>query len=330
MMNNMYNHEIKERFLATFDNEGTQTTLRNLFQKSYLIENTLDTDLINFNQEQIGKVIANSSPLNAQVSRTIGNYISLYLNWGIEEGYREGSNINPLKGVPTSWYGQFIDKKKIHFSKDEFFNDIVENLDNSQDQLLLSLLWFGISGEKFIELREMHYNHIHWNENKIDVYDESGYNRTVQFEGEDIRVMRYLENAYKDDIYRIFKEDGEYSEKEILRSDYIFRNIKSARASQGEPITFNVFYTRLKAIRENFELEYLTPNSISQSAQLFHVVQLYLRDGEFGMKQRNELGEKFNLPKVINQSGLEYYNTQLMAFINPEAIKELYNIDIKM
>lgn len=332
-MNKLYNPEIKERFLTNqYENEQTQKTIRNLLYKAASAEELLGKDLYDFSQEEIGKVIMNTNPHNSQVARTTGRFITQYISWAINPPERLRKNkLNPLRGVPSSWYDQFIDKtKKVHFSKSEFFDEIVRNLDNSQDQLLLSLIWFGIGGEKFVELKEMHYNHIHWNENKIDIYDDNGYNRTVTFDGEDVFVMHYLQRAYEDNIYRTLKEDGDYKETEILRSDYVFRNVKSARARSGEPLSFNVFYTRLKAIREALSLEYLTPNSISQSVQIYYAVQLIKRDGEFGLKQRNELGDKFNLPTVTNNNNKEYYNPAMISFINPKNIKMLYDLDVTM
>lgn len=320
-MNKLYNPELKERFLSTYDNEDTRTTIRYAFFKSYLIESVLDKDLADFNLDEIGKCIANSSPHNVQTAKATGRFLSAYISWAIEEGIREGSNIDPLKGITSSWFEQFVDKsKKIHYSLDEFIN-LLEEIPNAQDQAFLCLLWEGLNLE---ELREIHYNDINWNENKITVRVRNG--EVINL---DNRFMRYIENAYKSTTYRTFKETGEHTEKELLQSDYLFKNLKSPRTKEGVPVTNAVFYTRLANIKKEFDLEYLTPNACKQSGQIHMAAELYKENGKLEYEQFELIGDKYKVSKMT-AGEYEYFNTTLMReYISSENLKELYNLDVK-
>jgi integrase len=334
-VNNLYNEEIKEKFLANYDNEQTQKTIRNVFLKSELVERVLDKDMYQFNSEEIGKVIANLNPHSVGVSKSYGRFIGQYLNWAIDNGYREGSNINPLKAIDKEFYSQFVDKtKKIHFNDSEFY-EIVESLQNAQDQAFISLIYCGMLGERFSELQNLHYNHIHWNDNKIDIYDENNnYHRTITVPNQ---VMRYVENAYKQEVYyTINPETDEFNERELMRTNYVFRNTKSPRIKQGEqPVSQAVFYNRIKNIKAETGLSYLTPVAIKQSG-IIHTAYILVSEkvarGEEPKLTYQDtwkiIGEIFNYA-MFDNNGIMYYNTNLMKeFCNESTIKSLYNIDV--
>jgi integrase len=324
-MNKLYNQEIKERFLLTYPNEQTRKTINNLFLKSKLIEDVLEKDLYDFSQNEVSKVIANTNPHSVQVARSTGRFISNYISWCIDPAQRLRKNsINPLKGVDPSWYVQFVDKtKKIHYSEDEFI-ELLESLPNAQEQAFLALIWEGIGGQKFSELREIHYNDINWNKNEITLRARN--NEIVKVSN---ACMRYIENAYKQQTYYTYiKETGDYNERKLLSSDYIFKNVESPRTKEGELVSQGIFYSRLNRIREEFDLSYMTPNAIRQSGIIKMAVDLYERDGEFGKEQFKEIGDKYQLPMVEN-NGYTYYNRSLTKdYLNEQNIKELYSIDI--
>lgn len=325
-MNKIYNPELKERFLSTYDNEDTRSTLRHVFYKSYLVENVLDKDLAQFNLDEVGKVIANSSPHNAQTARSIGRFISSYVSWATEEGLREGSNLDPIKGISSEWYNQFVDKsKKIHYSKEELI-DLCEQLPNAQDQAFIMLIFEGVLGEKFKELRELSYNDIDWNNNKITLRKRNNYVVNV-----DDVTMRYLKNAHEQPTYHTFNDKtGDHSERELLPNNYIFKSVKSPRAKEGEPVTQAVLYTRLTNIKKEFDLEYLTPNAVKQSGMIYMAAELYKeKQDKLEYEDFEKIGEKFDY-SMLNNNGYQYYNTTLMKeFINPAKTKELYDIEIE-
>lgn len=321
-MSKLYNQEIKEKFLSTYDNEQTQKTLNNVFLKSELIERVLEKDLYNFNLNEIGLVISNANPHSSMVARSLGRFISQYISWAMP--YRE-SNLNPLQGVDAEWYDKFVDKtKKVHYSYDEFIS-LIKELHNAQDQAFLFLVFEGIMGQRFSELRELTFQDVKWDENEIYIKERD---QTIKV-SED--CIKYLDKAYKQDTYYTYNSDTkEYKEKELLESKYIFKNVKSGRTEPFTSVSMAVFYNRLNSIKEQFSLEYLTPMAIRQSGMIKMAVDLYKEYGKLEYEQFEKIGKKYNY-SMLNNNGYEYYNTTLMKeFINTENIRDLYDIEIEL
>jgi integrase len=323
-MSKLYNPEIKEKFLMTYDNEQSRKTLNNVFLKSELIESVLEKDLFSFNLNEIGKVIGNANPHSALVARSLGRFISQYINWAVP--YRN-SNLNPLQGISTDWYDQFVDKtKKIHYSYDEFI-ELLENpsIMNAQDQAFLFLCFEGISGKQFIELREMQWKDVSIEENKIYIKQRDEFVSVLP------ECIKYLEKAHNQKIYYTYdSETKDYKEKEMLPSPYIFKNVKSGRTTPNTMVSMAVFYNRLNTLKTDIlELEYLTSNALSQSGQIFYSKMLYEEYGKLDYEQFEIIGKKYN-SSMIHSGDYHYYNTTLLKnYINESTLKELYDIDIE-
>lgn len=329
----MYNKAIKERFLESIENEGSRNTISYIFKASETTEKILGKDLYNFSIEEVGLVLQNMTGTTITTVRSNAVNIRMYMSWCIQNGYRD-NNLNPLDGYGKEWLEQFVDDtKKIHWSENEFYNEIVEQLDNAQDQALLSLIFEGIIGKGFSELKEIHYNHINWNTNEI-IIKRDGKEKTMSVSN---KTMRFVENAYKQKTYRTFSEKtGDYNEKEMVSSDYLFKNVKSPRTKEGEPLSLQVFYNRMQAVKEKFSLDYLTPNSIRQSGALYYgylLAKEKIDRGEepvLAYKELSIIGDRYNA-SMMSQGGYTYYNTTLMKeYLSTENLKELYNIDVEL
>lgn len=321
-MSKLYNEEIKERFLNIYDNEQTQKTIRNVFMKTELIESVLEKDIYRMNLTELGKCIANTEPHNTGVAVSNGRFISQYISWAIENGYRE-NNLNPLKGIDTDWYANFVDHtKKIFYSKKEFIQLLDEML-NGQDQAFLALIWNGIIGRSFSQLRELKFSDINFDTNEVYVKE-----RDINIKIDD-DLMKYLQNAYSQTTFFTYNsKTKEHNETDLLPSEYLFKNVKSPRSQEGAQVNPSVFYTRLNNLKSEFSLEYLTPNSIKMSAMIFQAYLLFKKHGVLKYDQFAEIGEKYDYNKLVSNN-MSYFNTNLMKqFINEDTILELYGINV--
>jgi integrase len=321
-MEKLYNQEIKEKFLSTYENEQTQNTIRRVFYKSELIESVLEKDLYAFTLSEIGKTISNANPYSSSVARSLGRFISQYISWALP--YRN-SNINPLQGVTPDWFDQFVDKtKKIHYNYTEFL-ELLNEMNNAQDQCVLSLLFEGMNGNSFSELRDLTFEDIDWDNNEIYIKERD---QSIVVSSE---CMKYLDKAYNQETYYTYNpETKEHKEKLLLNSKYVLKNVKSGRTSEGTPVSMAVIYNRLNSLKLELGLEYLTSNAVRQSGIIWECIKIYNRDGHFGdYEQFAEIGEKYSWSKITN-NGYTYFNSHLMReFLNSENIKNLYNIDIE-
>jgi integrase len=325
-MNQLYNEEIKEKFLSQYDNEATKTTIRYMFYKTFIVENTLDKDLFEQNLTEIGKSIENTNPQSKNVASANGRFISSYISWAIENGYRE-SNLNPLKGIDTDWYNNFIDQtKKIHDSYEEFLELLEdESIMNNQDKAFLFCVFEGIIGEQFSQLKELKYSDINFKDNTIYI-KERDYYVTV-----DVKCIEYLEKTRSEKTYYQYNSNTkEFSEKELLPSQYVFKNIKSPRGQENEPVKTNVIYKRIQTIKELLDRDFLTPNAVKQSGMIWEAVKIFNDEGILGYDQLAKVGAKYDYSTITN-NGFTYFNTYLMKeFINEDNIKLLYDIDVEI
>jgi integrase len=325
-MSNIYNEEVKNRYLETYENEGTQTTIRNIFSKSATQEETLKKDLYNFSIDDLIDVFKNVSPKSLAVSMSAGRFIKSYISWCITNGYRD-NNDNPLNGVDKEWYKNFVDRKlKIHYSFEEFI-DLLEdkNMYNAQDKAFLFLMWEGVIGEQFSELREL----------KIPDIDFE--NKTIYVKERDQKVkvsdecIKFLEKTINEKTYYNYNpKTKDFNERGLLPSSYVFKTTKSPRSSEGQPVGMSMLYTRLHAFKEILNVDHLTPNALKQSGMLYQSYLIYLEEGKLGYDQLAKIGEKYNFSKLEN-NGYSYFNTYLMReFISSENLKDLYDVEVEI
>lgn len=322
-MANLWNEEIKERFLKEYyENESTQKTIRNVFFNSYAEEYRLDRDLYTFDEVEIAEIIRNSNPHSKQTAKSSGRFIKQYLDWAADKGYRK-SNLNPMEALTDAYYEKLYDhSKKIHYSYDEFI-ELLEELHNGQDQAFLVLIFNGIIGRSFSDLQHLTFNDIDFDNNTV--YVKSRDKHIKIYDG----LMKYLDKAYKENTYFTYNpETKELNESELLSSPFVFKNLKSPRSREGVSVNPSVFYTRLNGIRSEWEMEYMTPNSIKQSGMQYQSILLFKEHGVLRYDQFAEIGEKYQFNKLKSGES-EYYNTNLMKeFINEDKLKELYDIDV--
>jgi integrase len=326
-MNKLYNEEIKEQFLnQQYENEATQKTIRHVFYNSYPEEYRLNKDLYNFDQHDIAEIIKNANPHAKSVAKTIGRFIRQYIEWAIDKGLRT-SNLNPIDVIPDEQYSNFVDQtRKIHYSLEEFL-ELVNELENAHDRVLLSLFWNGVIGEQFSEIKNLKFEHIDFNNNRIYII---GREKSIEV---DEHLIKFLEKARNENTYYQYNSNTkEFNEKEFLPSEYIFKNIKSPRGVPNETIKTNVIYKRIHTFKELFSRDHLTPNALRQSGMLYEAFLLHNKYGVLGYDQLAEIGEKYDYSTIMNpSSGKPYFNTFLMReFINVENLKDLYNIDAEI
>jgi hypothetical protein len=182
----------------------------------------------------------------------------------------------------------------------------------------------GIIGNSFSQLKELKFTDIDW-ENK-EVYVKE---RDIKIPVTD-ECLKYLDKAYKQDTYYTYNPTTkEYTEKDLLPSSFIFKNIKTPRAKEYEPVGQSVFYARLGSLKQELNLQYLTPNSLKQSGMICYAAELYNEYGKLEYEEFEKIGDRFGLSK-INSNGYDYYNTTtLKEYISESNLKELYDIDIK-
>ncbi|PAV30250.1 hypothetical protein CIL05_07215 [Virgibacillus profundi] len=319
----LYNQSTKMEYLDTLASPDVQTLLRSVFEKSKNTEILYDKDLHSFSLGQIEEVIRNINPATLNSVSNTKSRINTYLIWAINNGRRE-NNINPLAGTTKEWERKFIDNVSQRYLSETDMFDLTEMLLNAQDQALIQCIFEGISGQAMSELISMNYHRINWNDNEVTVKDVKTNNfRTVKVSN---RCIKFIENAYRQQVFTAEDTENEKQLAEFEGSVFkntVWKNTRNHKVSRGN------LAKRLYIIKDKYEMDSLTVNTISESGRIKMAADLYRERGKLGKQEFTEIGDRFNINKMT-VNGYSYYDTAKMKnYIDSENLKEMYNLDVE-
>lgn len=313
-----YNQEVKDMFLAMYPEESRRYYKR-IFSKSEPMENDLNKDIYDFTLIEIEKFLYTLNPLTVNASQTNFSIVSSYINFCIDKGLR--SNVtNQLRTVGINWCKQFVDTtKKLYYSETKL-REIECSCVNAQDAVILRLLFNGVSGHEFIELRNLKKSDIDYYHNAITLTDEN-YKRKLW--KVDDRCMNLIDKAYKEDKY--IKRNGMMEEHnnvrhytDLVSNDYIIRKSKISmgvkNSDENTPVEKNVIFRRLRQLKDLLNLPYLTSKNIERSGIIYEASKLLERDGVLEKPQYEEICTKHNINDWLS----------VKEYCNVEVIKSLY------
>jgi integrase len=321
-MNKLYNPQIKEEFLKTYDNEQTQNTIRYLLFKAYSIEMILDKDLYNFSLGEVGQVLLNSDPLNLSVAKTNARFLTQYISWAIEKGLRN-DNLNPLRGIDANeWASKFVSKKKIYFSENELF-ELESKLVNYQDKAIIRLLFESVNGHGVSEILNLKESDIDTNNLTLKLKD-------IKFDSREITVTKYcmdlIVGAISEREYMIqngTKTTGN-TQLNLVQNDYVIRPVDRKTKDPDAPADKHTVYRRLAVLGELFDLPYLTVKNIHRSGMIKMARDKYLEHGSLEYEQLSDIAQAFGL-RTVRVNGYDTYNTTILReYLNEQNIMELY------
>lgn len=328
MSQKVYNEEIKQKFLDTYENEGTRHTLKYIFFNSYLNEVPLEKDLFDFSKEQVGKVIFDSRPKSISVARTKARFIHQYISWAISNNYRKNA-INPLQSEVNdeNWLKTFVDPDLKMFISKQDVEEFTTHLVNNQDTAILHLIFNGVYGHSSSEIRNLKITDLNRDEKSIRLYDDKKGERYIY--NVDEKLFDILEKANDDSTYQSNNGNStRQKESELVDNEYIIRPARRGRVVETERASQITIINRIKAIAEEFDMEDLTPKSIQRSGMIYMAYKLLKEEGKNELdKQHFEIiGDHFNMTKITSNDGkYSYHNRSTMSeYINTDNIKKLY------
>ncbi|MGF9908763.1 hypothetical protein [Brevibacillus porteri] len=324
----LYNKKLKEEFVSRYP-ESAHNVYRRIFYYSAAAEKMYGIDLYEFNLNQISEVLfsINASSL-ASVKSTV-SIVRAYIDWAIH--YRS-NNINPLDIVDSHWEKQFVDStKKLFFSKNEI-DEIISKCKNTQDAVIIALLFDGAGGKVVSELRNLRPRDVNYDEKSITLTNEKGEQRLVKVEDQTIQLVReassqqeyYKRNGHVSPNARNTKETSE-----LIDTGYVIKPAKT-KVVHVEQVNTHVIYTRLSGIsdEDSLNIPNFTVKNIQRSGMVYMAKQILDRDGKFeDREQYFEICKRFRINK-INNNGYETYNWfPIKQFVNMDMIHQLYGED---
>ncbi len=325
-----YNPEIegaKERFLETIENEGTRTAYGYILQDAFITEKIVGKDLYNFNLGQISEVIKTKQPFRLTVARTKTSVIRQYIQWAMDNGYRDNRSVNPLEGVGEEWYNSLVDwKRKIVFSKEEL-EEIIEKVVNAQDRALIRMLFEGAYGVRKSELCNLKKQDIDW-DNRVVILDRGGKKeRVIDVSQETIQDLFEAHEQFMYQLHNGIKKSKRNSnERQLKTNDYLFRGVVIEGRETSDNLTPTVVDNRLRDIKEALKLDVLTTLIIRRSGMLHYGYELLQEYGKLDTDQYSMIGDKFGMTK-ITANGSTYHNkTAIATIVNMDNLKEYYDV----
>jgi len=303
----LYNEETKQRFLKTL-HPNTQMSYIRVLLAAKRTEEQLGKDLYDFNLNEIEYVLYDLAPTTVTSSEVSGRIITSYITWAIEQGLRS-NNINPLKLVSSDYFKKFVDPSIVTFLSEKELIQIEEGCVNAQDAAIFRLLFEGVGGTTYSEIRNLKREDIDEDNRILKLVDEDGKTRELQVEQ---RTIDLVLKAAKEEIY--YKKNGEVEDEsgrirqytDLVKNDYVFRPSITKVNSANMPIEGSVIYRRVSLIKDFFDIPYLTPKNVAKSGMLKMAKDFVESEGELKRHHYIAIAERF---KVNNWYSLKKYIT---------------------
>ncbi|MFS0560484.1 site-specific integrase [Terribacillus sp. 179-K 1B1 HS] len=319
-MAKLYNYEMKKAFfehLKQTYNEETVKVYMHSLKRAEEMESFLDKDLSTFTEQQILEVIMAGDHASETAARSALTHLRSYINWAIQNGLTS-SNINMADRITTNHLQTAIShNKKFHITEKDL-NELENNLINAQDRVVVRLIFEGVFGRQFAELRNLKKGDINEIDNSILLTDLKKEQRKITVSS---KCMQTIREALEEDMYAYNNGKSTTSVKEapLLDNGYIIRHKLAGRNREGshEPIpSFHIYriFDVLKIVSKN---PYLDPNKVKQSGQLYYGYK-HLKNGrELDNDFYDKLSDQFHISKRQN-----YH--KLKKEVNEESINSLY------
>ncbi|GED68516.1 hypothetical protein BRE01_22180 [Brevibacillus reuszeri] len=317
----MFNPETKTAFLQGYK-ENTQKAYSRVFNLTMKFEVEKDKDLLHFTLDEIETALYSFHASTGDSLNTAGRTISAYLNWARAEGLREDTN--PLESVSKEWFKNMVGNTHQQFITKQEIDAIIDQCNNDQDSVILSLLFEGAGGREVSELRNLKREQVNDEKRTLILINDKEETREIQISEQ---CLKLINGAIKQKEY--LKGNGEMRRdhlketSELIETGYVIRPAKT-RNVHMEQVSPHLIYGRLHALEEYFGLDNLRVKTIQRSGMIWMGKQLLERDGELGKEQYYEICERFGVSKVMNGNKLEYLWWGLKDFVNPDMIAALY------
>lgn len=319
----IYNEEVKEQFLQGYK-ENTKDSLRRIFKASYLMEKDLNKDLYNFNRDELRSFFYMMKPKKKKSSKQNVYLVKLYIEWCIENGFK--NSFNPLENLPKDWSDQFVDIGSKQYFTDKELDEIVDGCVNAQDAVIVQLLREGVMGEGCEELLNLKKSDIDFENCQLVLRDTI--NKTERIRTVSDKCISLCRQALNQTEYE--KANGEASPNikspvsKLVENGHVIKPALTNTKSFGRAEK-NIIHRRLDVLSDYFDLPNFTPRNIYYSGMLILAKNIYLEKGNLNDEDFAYILDTFGVRNTVQNEKQVYYSMR-REFLNIEKIKELYNI----
>jgi len=305
----LFNEERKRQFLRSKTyNVVTERKFWTVFKRVSIHESLTGKDIVEFDMKELEELFYAFKCKTYMSIRTIGAMLRQYVYWEVQNGWLPSKNIVlDLPGFMGSNLMKFMNVRGMEFSyirgRDELYR-LVSCVENPRDKAIICLLYEGVCGEDYGEIRNLKRQDCDFSLNRINIYydDISSKNRSVQC---DARTMSIVMDSLDTDRYHMKngKAERKYNAVELLRSDYVIRTSKNTGISTSKLYTMLFERLRTPGWGVDYYCQYLTPITVRNSG-MFNKLLEFERDNGRAVTN-DEFGDM-----------IEYYSGSRKALMN--------------
>lgn len=318
--NEFYNKEVKEAYME--QTKRRVPSVIRIFKVAASMERSYQKDLYDFNRDELKGLFYLLAPTKFNSSYQNAVHVSSYIDWAIEQGYRQ--KINPLLAVERDYYRQFVIKAKQYFTEQEL-EDMISQCKNPQDAVIIRLRMEGVGGEGNSEILNLKISDVDQENNVLRLVNDNGEERFLKVSD---KCISLCVAAHNQKTY--LKRNGAYKKNikapttKLVENDYILKTSITKVDNYQRADKF-LIHRRLSMLSEYFNQPYLTSTNIGYSGMLMYMKHIYLEKGGLNVSDYNAIFNRFGLKEIEKGGAAVFYNFR-DEFFNIDTMKELYNL----
>lgn len=272
-------------------------------------------DLYSFTQDELENMLYSMKISSISNARFIRNVIETYFDFAkLKNKGNTFLNINSLlSGDKINKYVSVAKEKGKTINREELDN-IVKSVYNYRDKATFELLWLGIMGDEYREIRHLRKQDINFKERTIYISETNRYITDVSD-----NVLKILKETIKEDEYYTNNgSEGGTQVRLFVDSDYICRGVrKNIKGEAPLYLTKGSFLQNFYKLKKFFpDKPYITAKNIYKSGMI-HYFSKYLKDSNLKLSR-----------EVFNEFVQVYYSEACSDTMYYDFVR-YYNIEME-
>lgn len=282
----LYNPELKNAFLQTYDNPKTANTVKHTFMVACQLEQQFETDVKDFSKEQLIELwlwLSKDTPSAVTIART---HVSKYIDWCISNGHLISAinNASMFKTKDLSKYANQMSVQNKWIKNRQELYEICDECYNPQDAVIIALLYECVWGrpekeDRFEAIINLTIDGCDFENNEIITTFNNGTRRGYKVHP---KTMELVKEAYEQEYYYPRNGHGAAGKTEkspLIKNQYIVKPIER-RDNASDKALCGLINSRIARIAKIIDKVYIKPTNIFQSGYCDKCRELEEKQGE--------------------------------------------------
>lgn len=311
----MMNVDRKSRFIKeNYENEGTQKTIWRVFEKLSDIEEIYNSDIDNFNKEQIIEALG---ALDCKTTESLNKeftYLKRYKKWSAAEGYSvfDAASISIYKNDLIRFINKSAHDNQYIKNRQEFY-EILNKIYNPQDQIVPVLLYEGICGRpiqehSFEEIKNLKATDCFYEKHTIIARDNDGHARIL--DDIDVRSMDIIFDAINQTEYH--RGNGTDKSKFAIRpledSQFVIKKVE--RKNNVEEISTPLIDARIISFKKYSGMYWVNSKKILFSGMFDRLQSMEVNGYQLTTEDYREVCKRY----LVNENRWNVLKDKYLAF----------------